>query len=1352
MNQRRPKTNGPSFGEVIQAKSAQKTTKRPRTTGTLKRRRRRTSKQQSNNNDDGVNSSFTNVAVYGTHKRPNSSHSHPIGAQGSLAQLSQPSQPSQQSMSLLSQGSGGGVSGVLPVHPDSVVMGTIEDVIMARREEQLIRQRLFMEQQTEMRHHELIEQTARLKRQQHQHHQQHFSSPQTPLREQLQGNGPFDFDANDPFATLGELGTKLNATAAMVGHGSGHSMRPDTAPQATMATMETNNHSTTRHDTFRYDSLLPAMLRGQLSPLHDVYMSSPMSVRMKSFEQGQEKLRQRNIQNRYTMDSMDNDHSRPRTSPAGTGRMFESKYNERGRINEGSGGGFNNNMEVTELREQCRMLAERVREMERAARRNNNATTATTKTSTTNRKQSKKRKSHESSSSSSSSGDTTKENITGAEVVDEEEEEEEEEEDDAGTALAFTLREINGTLGLLDGVFSAKDTNVKNQLRSRAVTVLSAWYRGFSARARFSVLLVAMRRLRRRRVRPVRKELDRVVTRREKIDDSISLFAAIRDQERRRTHLLEWRRYAANMIPIRAEWAEKAEKMQEMRLLREMRSALRAMLTVSVGPRSRKKIALRYKRRREAAREAIMDQREDRGLPRTGQIITNDMIREQMDKEATRIIHDNRDRTWKILIMTRWSEHAVEPWRKKRRIAHQHYTSNILWKYLRLWSKFLRGRSEIGRDAHGGKKKYTGRQRWQKRHNLFLIMQHHGTKMLRSHFKNWALKCHQLAGARRAFAGHMNQRCINIVRAWKIQATLSKRRKRIVIDEWKDYSIALWKVPFRAWYVWTQTRKKEQAASRILLSAWERKKLRDLKYQVFKVWRHQAAYGKIEGMFTRVRLLRTLDEQKALIKTIGGTLDVTQETLVATKTSLETQIKLNQDNVRKLEKVASEATDTEFALHNAEQEIVRLQSIIDSVGIIHPGTIKQLEMMGNNKKFDNRGLENLSRSRASYSGSNQQQQGETSGETTGKENGNSNKKEVHELVPKTAPPQIGTSNLLSTDMPIKIGKVEGKDIEGKVEEVEKAATTVTTAITTESKTGSVDPSLSTTSLPPPDAPVDSVWVKPSDAQLILRARSIHEILEEHPELQDEESDRIKLQAEQRAWNARNTKKLENEQNSQKRSKTTNHAMKFAMRIEESGTDNTLSEKVSFPRTETDMNTSIINTANNEGVVEISTNGVILNGKQVSNGAGGGPGEEYDDSVELLRLRGMLSFLLYSDIKELDKTRKLILGGQSDVVVELPSEIIRDDEDQEIEERRRNLRRLGRSGNWSSFVEDLTARFPLRHPVNLNAQDRLLIRIGDAKVRRNRNENVKRPPFNILATKGDMNLPNLKANKRRVERS
>ena len=299
-----------------------------------------------------------------------------------------------------------------------------------------------------------------------------------------------------------------------------------------------------------------------------------------------------------------------------------------------------------------------------------------------------------------------------------------------------------------------------------------------------------------------------------------------------------------------------------------------------------------------------MDKRESKGLPRTGQIISNQMICEQMDMEATRIIHDNRRKVWTTLVFTRWGAVAVEPWRAKRRVANAHFRATELWKRMLMWKKYLRGRSEVGKGAHGGRKKYTGRQRWQKRHNIFLIIQHHGAKVLRNFFTAWRVKAHQLAAVRRTFAGRMSAQCQNAIRAWKIQADLSVKRKRIAIAEWKDYSRALWKVPFRAWYVWTQARKKEHAASRILLTAWERKKLRDLKYQVFKVWRHQAAYGKIEGMFSRVKLLRTLDEQKGLIKTIGESLDVTQDTLMATKGALEHQISLNDENTKRLEQSA----------------------------------------------------------------------------------------------------------------------------------------------------------------------------------------------------------------------------------------------------------------------------------------------------------------------------------------------------------------------------------------------------------------------------------------------------------------
>ena len=63
----------------------------------------------------------------------------------------------------------------------------------------------------------------------------------------------------------------------------------------------------------------------------------------------------------------------------------------------------------------------------------------------------------------------------------------------------------------------------------------------------------------------------------------------------------------------------------------------------------------------------------------------------------------------------------------------------------------------------------------------------------------------------------------------------------------------------------------------------------------------------------------------------------------------------------------SDTVNTEMALHNAEQEIVRLQSILDSVAIIHPGTIRQLRTMNPSKQFKDRHMEELAHSRASFS-------------------------------------------------------------------------------------------------------------------------------------------------------------------------------------------------------------------------------------------------------------------------------------------------------------------------------------------------------------------------------------------------
>lgn len=765
----------------------------------------------------------------------------------------------------------------------------------------------------------------------------------------------------------------------------------------------------------------------------------------------------------------------------------------------------------------------------------------------------------------------------------------------SATALAFTLREINGTLGQLDGVFRVQDAQMRMALRSTAVTTISSWFRGLVIQRQYEALRTSMRRQRRRRIRAVRRELVDRVQRRERIENSIALMSASREQNILRDHLVAWSVFTCNMRPVRSGWHESIQDMHYRRGIRLQRKMLVALFKLALGPNSRKNVALRYRERRERAREEIVRRRVRSGKPPTGMVVTNDMIREQMHKEATRLIHKNHKHTWKRTIMNRWIKVAVAPWRAKRRVAEELYQKLKRQQYFYMWRKFVRSRSEIS--GTGGRKKYNGRKRWKMRHNLFLIIQHHNNRKLRSHFKAWHVKCHRLAVVRRAFSGHMNTICRNVLRAWRIWATLAVRRKLACVEEWKAYGMSLYKVPFRAWFIWTQDQKKSQAATRTLLSAWERRKLRELKYQVFKVWRHQAAYGKVEGMFSRVQLLRTVDEQKKLVQTLTTSMDVMEESLKTTQTALQEQVQLNEDYAAQLKSLNDKKADANFAQHNAEQEIVRLQSILDSIALIHPGTVKQLEALSDAKKFENRKLADHARSRAAFAATMKDQQDHSA---MGADIG-------HESVPQVPPVALGST----------LGGISLKDAEDVAGDTDPDA-----------GDNGRDPD----SWRPSNVPEDAVWLRSDDAAIVLRARHVSTLFEPTP-------------------------------------------------ADESSESNANNDKIPVP--------------------------------------------EMD--AETARLQGLLAFIVYGNTAHLRRTSQTKIKDPRQSKITLNPE-----QQRQLEEQGKMLRKFSRTSSWGQFVEDMSTRFPLRHRVNLNTEDRLVQRIGRARQRRNRNETEKRPGFNILS--------------------
>eukprot|EP00949_MAST-11_sp_MAST-11-sp1_P004868 g4868.t1 len=219
---------------------------------------------------------------------------------------------------------------------------------------------------------------------------------------------------------------------------------------------------------------------------------------------------------------------------------------------------------------------------------------------------------------------------------------------DAAAAVAFTLKSITGTLSQLGGVFTDKDEKQTVHLHSNSVTRISAWARMVIARRKYASLKTALRRLRRRRFREVRREQKRVIARRAAIDEKMAILSAAIDHRFMNDHFVALRAFVKKMLPIRTMQEIRAKEMNLHRTMAQLREIMKVWCKCATGPGSKKNVALRYQQRLAAARQRIERRRQERGSA-TG-LITAKMLGEDMAKEATRLIHCNRDRTLKKMV------------------------------------------------------------------------------------------------------------------------------------------------------------------------------------------------------------------------------------------------------------------------------------------------------------------------------------------------------------------------------------------------------------------------------------------------------------------------------------------------------------------------------------------------------------------------------------------------------------------------------------------------------------------------------------------------------------------------------
>ncbi|CEG38609.1 uncharacterized protein PHALS_08672 [Plasmopara halstedii] len=120
---------------------------------------------------------------------------------------------------------------------------------------------------------------------------------------------------------------------------------------------------------------------------------------------------------------------------------------------------------------------------------------------------------------------------------------------------------------------------------------------------------------------------------------------------------------------------------------------------------------------------------------------------------------------------------------------------------------------------------------------------------------------------------------------------------------------------------------------------------RRIKYTFFRLWVLQALFGNIEHMHSNACLLRSLEDQKRMcieLQTNAALYQSNIAELQASIVQLKGKLMEKQDELIQLH---DSTQTTRFSIHQAAQNLERVQGMLDAVKTIHPGTIERIETM-----------------------------------------------------------------------------------------------------------------------------------------------------------------------------------------------------------------------------------------------------------------------------------------------------------------------------------------------------------------------------------------------------------------------
>jgi hypothetical protein len=424
---------------------------------------------------------------------------------------------------------------------------------------------------------------------------------------------------------------------------------------------------------------------------------------------------------------------------------------------------------------------------------------------------------------------------------------------------SLTLRDdLKTSLGEIDiKVFGLRELFRRGnpfEIRYSAATKMVAIVRGFLARRRYQSYVQGIKAWKWSRCKMVVYVLDNWLANQTKVDIGIKRLRLLRHMRLMLSVFRKWSIVSKNHAPIRQQSRNVAEKMFKDKRKAFIRKAFNNFRDGCIGQQSQREAREQRRKLVEKIRHDLHEKRMQDGGGSS--IILEEEVQRMIHKAVVTSFLEKRERNMIIRIFDSFRT-TVKQSKRNEILARKHWFKQRAGKCFYSWSDYtyLVGQ-ELQRKRWPGPRQYIVRYN-QKRLDYFVRK-----RLLRYAFypmREYVMK--QMRG-KRGYQKYITKLLKSVVAAWRTTAAKDHAVKVKALVEWTEYPKAMTSAPFLAWKQCIVAAKLRESENNSIAKGYIRWKSRQKLYTIMRTWRHQALYGRIDGLYSRQMLVKSLQEQK----------------------------------------------------------------------------------------------------------------------------------------------------------------------------------------------------------------------------------------------------------------------------------------------------------------------------------------------------------------------------------------------------------------------------------------------------------------------------------------------------------